>query len=292
MPEHGNLHVLPPYSVVIPCYNHGEFLDEAVDSALNQTHPPAEIIVVDDGSTDTQTLEVFGHLKARGITVLHKQNGHLSSARNYGIGTAAHAFILVLDADDRFHPAFAEKALPLLLSDVKNGAAICAYHLFGAREEDAFPSGGGVENFLLENNGCASMMLRKAMWEDAGGYDESMKTGFEDWEFWIRCTSKNWNIAALPEILFDYRVKNESMYLDAYRRFDEIFAYICNKHEHVYKKHAVFVTKELMRRNRLLLDQLKRERQIKLKAIDDLYNRPGTALRALAGHLKRKLQVR
>lgn len=291
MPEHGDLHVLPPYSVVIPCYNHGEFLDEAVDSALNQTHPPAEIIVVDDGSTDTQTLQVFGNLKARGITVLHKQNGHLSSARNYGIGTAAHAFILVLDADDRFHPAFAEKALPLLESDPVFGTITPGYRLFGAASGEYYPTGGSACDFLVINNSCGNVMLRKSAWLAIGGYDENMKSGFEDWEFSIRLTKSGWRVGAIAEVLFDYRIKQESMYTLARSKGPEIFDYILKKHADVYLENAIDVIAALYRINAESVVNCERNRLEKIAAINAFYNDPMNGFRILFNSVRKRLFV-
>src|SRR5258708_5856521 len=89
-------------SVIIPSYNCGRYVTEAVDSALAQTHPPAEVIVVDDGSTD-DTEERLRPYSGR-IRYLRKENGGVATARNRGIHEAVGELIAFLDSDDSWHP--------------------------------------------------------------------------------------------------------------------------------------------------------------------------------------------
>lgn len=94
-------------SVIIPCYNHAQYLGEAVKSVIEQTHANWECIIVDDGSTD-DTEKVAKQLCETddGIRYIYKNNGGLSSARNAGIAAAIGEFILPLDADDRIHSKY------------------------------------------------------------------------------------------------------------------------------------------------------------------------------------------
>ena len=91
-------------SVVIPCYNHGEYINEAIGSIISQKYTNWEIIIVDDGSTDKGTIAVLGKINHPRIKIIHKENGHLSSARNCGFRESKGDYILTLDADDKFHP--------------------------------------------------------------------------------------------------------------------------------------------------------------------------------------------
>ena len=78
----------PLISVVIPCFNDGAYLPETISKLKEQTYTNFEIIVVNDGSTDEATLEVLNLMSERGVTVLHKENGRMSSARNHGVANA------------------------------------------------------------------------------------------------------------------------------------------------------------------------------------------------------------
>jgi len=102
----------PFISVVIPCYNDGEYLPETIARLKEQTYPNFEIILVNDGSTDQHTLDVLKQLETEGVQVFHKENGRMSSARNYGAKQAKGSIIAALDADDYFDPSFLKKPLP------------------------------------------------------------------------------------------------------------------------------------------------------------------------------------
>src|SRR5262245_44187010 len=96
--------------IVIPCYDLGEFLPQAVESARAQTRPPAEVLIVDDGSTDEHTLEILGtYRREQGVRVLRKRNGGAPSARNFGIRRSRAELLLCLDADDVLEPSFLEE---------------------------------------------------------------------------------------------------------------------------------------------------------------------------------------
>ena len=99
----------PYISVVIPCYNDGIYLPETMMHLKKQTFKDYEIIVVNDGSTNEETLRILDELSRQDIIVLHKQNGRMSSARNYGVKHAKGRYIAALDADDYFHPGFLKK---------------------------------------------------------------------------------------------------------------------------------------------------------------------------------------
>src|SRR5689334_12333882 len=104
----------PLISVVIPCFNDGIYLPETLSHLSKQTFRDFEIIIVNDGSTDPKTLEILDQVQSADVKVLHKTNGRMSSARNYGVKHARGEFIAALDADDYFHPSFFQKALNIL----------------------------------------------------------------------------------------------------------------------------------------------------------------------------------
>src|SRR5690349_6578170 len=100
---------MPLVSVIIPCYNDGHYIDDSVSSIRSQTFADWEIIIVNDGSTDESTLAKLRTFDDPLITVLHKENGHLSYARNHGISHAKGVIIVTLVADDKFEKTFIEK---------------------------------------------------------------------------------------------------------------------------------------------------------------------------------------
>ncbi|MBL7743845.1 MAG: glycosyltransferase family 2 protein [Chitinophagaceae bacterium] len=226
---------MPLVSVIIPCYNDGQYLDDSVGSVKQQAFTDIEIIIVNDGSTDETTIRKLNSFHDTQITVLHKENGHLSSARNHGIKHAKGEIIVTLDADDKFEATFIEKGVTVLKQDASVGAVTCYLRSFGLRKYSWRPLGGDIKNFLFRQESCASAMFRKECWEKTGGYDEQMKSGYEDWEFWIRLTSAGWKVHVLKEYLLNYRVTEKSMLLtQSEPKREAIVNYIMEKHKELY----------------------------------------------------------
>ena len=244
---------MPRVSVIIPCFNDGQYLDESVGSALAQNYKDIQIIIVNDGSTDSSTLQKLASFSNPLITVLHKENGHLSSARNHGIRYASGEYILTLDADDRFEPSFVGKAVNILDAKKEVGGVTCYLKSFGQKKFSWKPLGGDLRNFLYRQESCASAMFRKECWEKLGGYDEQMKTGYEDWEFWIRLTSAGYIVHVIKEFLFHYRITSKSMLLtESEPNRETIVNYILEKHRDIYwreLKDAVIQRKIIDMRN-------------------------------------------
>lgn len=242
-------------TVIIPCYNDGQYIIEALASIYNQTVPPEKIIIVDDGSA-METREILRDLQHPLLQIVYQENQGVSVARNQAILLAETAYILNLDADDYYEPSFIEKAL-VILEENKEVGAVSSYNKCfnteGETTEVIKPLGGKVRDFIVINNGRAAALFRKECWEAVGGFDEKMLTGYEDWEFWINITKHNWSVHILPEVLSNYRIKKKSRDTSAIQQHDfELRSYIYAKHKEVYQEHIDFYVSELMRQNSLL----------------------------------------
>src|SRR5262245_8364302 len=104
----------PRISVLMPCYNHGAFIDEALASVAAQTFQDVEVVVVDDGSTDPATVEKLSRLQAANLRVLRTANRGLPAARNHAAAHASGEIFCALDADDRLAPRWFERAVAQL----------------------------------------------------------------------------------------------------------------------------------------------------------------------------------
>jgi len=225
-------------SVIIPCYNHGQFLSEALDSVMQQTYQNFEIIIINDGSDDPETLRVLESVNLPDSIVLHKTNGGASSARNYGIEKSTGEYILTLDADDRFEPSFTEKAVSILNNNPETGMVTCyVKRCNGSHTTLVDLQGGMLEDFLIENHASASLLFRHQCWVDAGGYDEKIP-GFEDWEFFINVTKHGWAVASIPEYLFYYKDIKGSNYDQHLKLRPEIIKYMVSKHKDAFQNHV------------------------------------------------------
>lgn len=231
----------PKVSVVIPCYNDKDYIQETIQSIVRQTYQNFEIIIVDDGSDDA-TKQVLQTLIDDRTKVITQTNWGPSAARNNGFNAAAGDYILTIDADDTVEENFLEKALAILNENTAVGAVSSHCRVFIKNHEITSthkPTGGTLKDFLFDNNSVSFALIRKESWQDAGGYDEVMITGFEDWEFWISVTKKGWEVYMIPELLFNYRIKDKnSVDQNAKLNYRESnLNYIYKKHQDIYVNH-------------------------------------------------------
>lgn len=236
-------------SVVIPCFNDGIYLEETLSQLKKQTFRHFETIIVNDGSTDPFTLELLNNIHPNTAIVLHKENGKMSSARNYGVRHAKGNVIVALDSDDYFEQTFFEKGLKIL-DNHPNVAVVTSYmKMFGQDNKISKPRGGNQFNFLFSSECPACAMVRKSCWDDVGGYDEKMTLGYEDWEFYIRITQRGWMVHVIKEVLFFYRQTQKSTHKNkTIPNRKEIIAYILEKHQTWYIKLLI----ELINENKVL----------------------------------------
>ncbi|MCB4799699.1 glycosyltransferase family 2 protein [Neotamlana laminarinivorans] len=227
-------------SIIVPCYNHAIFLGEALQSVLNQTYTNWECIIVNDGSPDnTAQIAEQWLTKDNRFKYLEKENGGLSSARNAGVKKCKGEFILPLDADDLIHENFLTTLVPVLENNQNLAVASCySKFFFGSRNNiihELKPKGANYHALLYENILIATSLYRKQCWEAVGGYDETMKKGFEDWEFWIAITKTGWEFKIVEEFLFYYRKQKQSMLIDTLQNHRLAnMEYVYNKHKEIY----------------------------------------------------------
>lgn len=247
-------------TVIIPCFNDGDYIEKAVNSILNQTLQAERIIIIDDGS-DLYTKGILKNFNNELINVVYQDNQGVCVSRNKAIELANTKYILNLDSDDYFEHSFLQKAVDILENNPKVGVVGSFYKCFGSKEKQGLivkPLGGSISNFLLYNNGVASSLFRKKCWEDVKGYDELMINGYEDWEFWIAILSKNWEMFIIQEVLFNYRIKKISRDKVAINKFDyELKEYIFFKHKKVFVDNFELYVLELLGENCELKKSLK-----------------------------------
>lgn len=197
-------------SVVIPCYNQGAYIAETIDSVLAQTSQEFEIIVVNDGSTDHETVRLLERLEHPKLRVVHTGNQGVSAARNTGIALASGEYILPLDGDDRIGRGYLEQGAALLDRHPEAGFVYCLARLFGAKRGMFYLNGATLPEMLLDSRVFCSAMYRKQDWEAAGGYNTNMRQGLEDWDFWLSLLELGKTPLLIPEVLFHYRVRPRS----------------------------------------------------------------------------------
>ena len=196
----------PRVSVVMPVYNAGRWLGQALTSVDAQTFRDFELVVVDDGSTEERTRTLLDEVARRpGVTVHRTENRGPALARNLAIERARGAYILPLDADDWLEPAFLAKTVPVLDADPGLGVVYTWVGLAGAHHGVWRTGGFTVPELLARCTLHVASLFRRELWADAGGYDPAFVESSEDWDLWLGAAARGWRGRCVPEVLVHYR---------------------------------------------------------------------------------------
>lgn len=225
-------------SIIVPCFNQAEYLNTTLESVINQIFPNWECIIVSDGSHDN-TEEVANQWckKDQRFQYISQENGGLSSARNKGISVAKGTFILPLDADDKISANYIDLAIQEFSKNDMLKVVYCNAEFFGEKSGKWHLKPYSFEALLRYNMIFCSAIFRKEDWQKTGGYDQNMKYGLEDWEFWIHVLKSGGEVKKLDILGFFYRVKTKSMIksmTDEQVSYSE--NYVLNKHKDAYDK--------------------------------------------------------
>jgi glycosyltransferase involved in cell wall biosynthesis len=231
--------------VVVPCFNHGAFLPEAVASVVAIRSDVTELIVVDDGSTDERTSREIDELVTQGIRVIRQENRGLAAARNAGILASGGEYILPLDADNRLRPGYIEHGVRILDSNPRVGVVYGDAEYIGMRR-GRWHVGPFERTRLLQWNyidACA--VYRRSVWEQNRGYDGTMPVqGLEDWDFWLGALEHGWEFTYVPEIVFDYRVAQQSMITHARAFTAQVEKFTARKRGLLYREAFLELARE------------------------------------------------
>ncbi len=202
----------PAISVVVPLFNLGRYLPEAIESVLAQTYQNFELIVIDDGSTDEYTRLLLDHWPWPRAQVMRQANQGVATARNNAIAAASGSYVCCLDPDDRLRPTYFERAVDVLDADPAVGLVTGAMQLFDSNSRRLeFPT-CRLPEMLVENRAMEPSMFRRVAWEEAGGYCPTFTpSGIEDWDLWLGILERNYRAAMLAEVVMDYRILPDSM---------------------------------------------------------------------------------
>lgn len=201
----------PVATFVVTCHNLGRFLDQTVSSLLAQTRQDFEIVVVNDGSTDGATCRLLAGYRRERTTVVHSERLGLPGARNLGARHAAGRYLCMVDADDLLEPRYLERSVAVLDSQPDLAFASHWLRAFGEEQWEWTPEDCTLPAVLLANTLNGAALLRREVFDRLGGFDESLTDGCEDWEFWIRLLGAGYSGTIIPEFLFRYRRRADSM---------------------------------------------------------------------------------
>lgn len=229
---------------VVTSFNQGTMILEAVESICAQTLLPQKIIIVDDGSTDESSIRILQDMEKKAnlpvpVVIHYQENRGVSSARNTGVKKTCAPMVLVLDGDDKLEPEYTECVSRLLRDNPSMVAASSWMHTFGVLDSVVCPAGGKISSFLSRNCCPATHILRQKIFEQCGGYDESMRSGFEDWDFFLSMlgTAPEAWIGIVDKPLIQYRTAPASSNIKSMDKRLEIMRFMIEKHISSYHDH-------------------------------------------------------
>jgi glycosyltransferase involved in cell wall biosynthesis len=216
---------------VIPAYNAAKFIDETLTCILEQTLEGVEVIVVDDGSTDSTANAVEPYLDH--ITYIHQENAGVSAARNRGLEPARGRYVCFFDADDWMYPENLAKKVAHLEGHpedvlVHSHVAVTdevlnrTGEVLTGRTGDVAPDLMGYAPPAIP--GVSSSVLRTEIARAVGGFDTELSTS-ADFDFWVRVALRG-TVASVPEVLVFYRRHGEAMYADVGLHVHDMLAII------------------------------------------------------------------
>jgi glycosyltransferase involved in cell wall biosynthesis len=223
-------------SVVIPCFNDGATVADAVRSVAAQK--PGEIVVVNDGSTDGVTLRVLEDIDGRDARVIHQENGGLSRARMRGVAETSGRYVLVLDADDELYPGALSRMVGALDADEELALVWGDIERFGAAGYLLYPKAKCLDPWRVTfvNELVGTTVMRRDALEAVGGW--TLEDPFEDWDLWMAMAEAGMRGRHIGGVTLRYRVDSPRMYLTAASRHDELVGILRRRHPGLYSRRA------------------------------------------------------
>ena len=201
-------------SIITPCYNTGEIFRDTFVSVQAQSFQNWEWIIVDDGSPDAEAMERLAAIVSgdERIRIVRQENGGTAAARNTGFRNAKGRYICLLDHDDMLEPTYLEKCAWFL--DSYPEFAFCnSYNVFFGEQNFLWTRGFEQNrNYLRANSAPPFAVIRRSAWEECGGFDDTIRILYEDWDFWLKmANSGHWGYT-IPEYLQWYRKLGSGRY--------------------------------------------------------------------------------
>lgn len=270
----------PKVSVVIPCYNYGRYLTDAVESVVNQTYQDFEIIIVNDGSTDNTKLvaeSLIESYKNYNIVLLNQTNsGQPAITRNHGIAESKGKYILCLDADDKIAPTMIEECVKVLENDASVAIAYTDRMDFDGIDKVVQAGDYNFEKLKYENHISYCALYRREVWEQVGGYRTNVK-GCEDWDFWVAAGIKSYFGKKIPKPLFQYRRHDTGVFQSVQGRLHESQAQIILNNTEAYSSEEIKNAKQILD----AIAEWKSQTKSKVSVIIPTYNRPEQLAKAI-----------
>jgi len=230
-------------SIVVPYYNMGAYIDDTISSLRNIHHSNREIIIVNDGSNEEQSLRKLNSFRnVDGIRVIDTENKGLAHARNIGAETAKGEWMAFLDADDTVDPSYYSWAIDVL-SHYDNVHFVGSWVKYFGNSDRIWPAFTPEPPIILNQNtvNSSALVYKRAAFLAGGMNDRKMLfQGFEDYASVISMLDHGFGGVVIPEPLFNYRVRNQSMFrvMSKSKKLN-LYHHMSRNHAAFYGKYAV-----------------------------------------------------
>ncbi len=236
-----NANIQGRVSVCIPFYNHGQFIEETLDSVYASDYPDIEVIVLDDGSNDIQSLKKLASLRDHypNLKVIHTSNQGVAAARNEMAVIASGEYIAFLDSDDRVSPIFYTQAVNVLNQYENVGFVASWLKEFGNSQKVWIAWNPEFPYLLCHNMMGVCTIVRKSAYLAVGGMKSVLAENLEDYECWISLCEQGWVGVVIPAFHYFYRIRPNSR-LGSSNREQLLYLYeaIANLHPDLYSKYG------------------------------------------------------
>jgi glycosyltransferase involved in cell wall biosynthesis len=194
-------------SIILPTYNDGHFLANAISSCMNQC-PDVEVIIIDDASTTPLPEDVTRRIDDKHIRYIrHETNKGLAAARNTAISQSKHDLIIPLDADDHFFPNVVSR----MVNQMDDNTDVVYGDVFDNNIHKPKIQPFTEQMFKEDNPLFCSSLFRKSLWEKVGGYMEREGPHYEDWNFWARCFKSGARFKYIPLKIYNHQSRPDGM---------------------------------------------------------------------------------
>ncbi|RYM34016.1 glycosyltransferase [Brumimicrobium glaciale] len=232
-------------SIVIPYYNLGEFIMDTIHSLKKITVEDVEIIIVNDGSTDPNSIKVLEKLKEdKSITIYNKPNQGLSLARNFGAKKSTGDYLAFLDADDTVSPEYYERAIEVL-KHYNNVSFIGCWAQYFGESTDIWPTFNPEPPYLLTHNmiNSSALVYKKEDFLSFGQNDPNLVYGMEDYDSVISMVKNGARGLSFPELWWQYRIRKNSM-AQSFTKNKELYLYrkISEKHKDLFGRYGTEIS--------------------------------------------------
>ncbi|GEP50399.1 glycosyl transferase [Flavobacterium noncentrifugens] len=231
----------PKISVIVPCYNQAQYLDQALQSVEAQSCSDWECIIVDDGSSDhIDEVAIKWTAKSPKFKYVKKTNGGLASARNFGIENSTGTYIFPLDADDYVATDYFARAIEILDAQDDVEVLHCNVMQFGYIQKPLTLLPYHFETLLIKNCIIACAFFRRETFLKAGGYSEALQI-LEDWDLWLTILQHGGKVHKIDAYLYYYRKHEQGSLVNSFekdkKRHKEHLNIIYKNHVDLYLAH-------------------------------------------------------